>query len=64
MLEEPSTRTGGHVMTQSTDGGAFPELFEVIQGYAQRDYNHQVKALRIIAAAYLPLFEVPLMPDA
>ena len=51
-------------MTEPADGGAFPELFEVIQGYAQRDYNHQVKALRIIAAAYLPLFEVPPMPDA
>src|SRR5215216_4184807 len=63
-LEEPSTRTGGQVMTESTDEGAFPELFEVIQGYAQRDYNHQVKALRMIAAAYLPLFEVPPMPDA
>jgi hypothetical protein len=51
-------------MTEPTDEGAFPELFEVIQGYAQRDYNHQVKALRMIAAAYLPLFEVPPMPDA
>ena len=51
-------------MTQPTDGGAFPELFEVIQSYAQRDYSHQVKALRIIAAAYLPLYEVPPMPDA
>jgi hypothetical protein len=51
-------------MTEPMDGGAFPELFEVIQGYAQRDYSHQVKALRIIAAAYLPLFEVPPMPDA
>jgi hypothetical protein len=51
-------------MTEPTDEGAFPELFEVIQGYAQRDYNHQVKALRIIAAAYQPLFEVPPMPDA
>ena len=38
-------------MTELTNEGAFPELFEVIQGYAQRDYNHQVKALRIIAAA-------------
>jgi hypothetical protein len=63
-LEEPSTRTGGHVMTEPTDEGAFPELFEVIHGYAQRDYSHQVKALRMIAAAYLPLFEVPPMPDA
>ena len=51
-------------MTEPMDEGAFPELFEVIQRYAQRDYNHQVKALRIIAAAYLPLFEVPPMPDA
>jgi hypothetical protein len=51
-------------MTQPTDGGAFPELFEVIQSYARRDYSHQVKALRIIAAAYLPLYEVPPMPDA
>jgi hypothetical protein len=51
-------------MTEPADGGSFPELFEVIHDYAQRDYSHQVKALRIIAAAYLPLFEVPLMPDA
>jgi hypothetical protein len=51
-------------MTEPTDGGAFPELFGVIQDYAQSDHNHQVKALRIIAAAYLPLFEVPPMPDA
>lgn len=51
-------------MTESTDGGSFPELFEVIQDYAQRDYSHQVKALRIIAAAYLPLLDVPPMPDA
>ncbi len=51
-------------MTESTDKGSFPELFEVIQDYAQRDHNHQVKALRIIAAAYLPLFEAPPLPDA
>ena len=51
-------------MTEPMDGGAFPELFELIRDYAQRDYNHQVKVLRIIAAAYLPLFEVPPMPDA
>ncbi len=51
-------------MTESTDGGAFPELFEVIQDYAQRDHGHQVKALRMIAAAYLPSFDVPPMPDA
>jgi hypothetical protein len=57
-------RIGGQAMTESTDGGAFPELFGVIQDYAQRDHGHQVKALRVIAAAYLPLFEVPPMPDA
>ncbi len=51
-------------MTESTDGGTFPELFGIIQDYAQRDHGHQVKALRVIAAAYLPLFEVPPMPDA
>lgn len=44
--------------------GSFPELFEVVRDYAQRDHNHQVKALRVIAAAYLPLFEAPPMPDA
>ncbi len=51
-------------MTEPTDGGSFPELVKVIQDYAQRDYSHQVKALRIIAAAYIPLFDVPPMPDA
>jgi len=51
-------------MTEPTDGGSFPELFGVIQDYAQRDRNHQVKALRVIAASYLPLAEVPPMPDA
>jgi hypothetical protein len=63
-FEDQSNRTGEHVMTEPTDGGSFPELFGVIQDYAQRDYSHQVKALRIIAAAYLPLFDVPPMPDA
>src|SRR5215210_7774449 len=51
-------------MTEPTVGGAFPELFRVIQDYARRDHDHQVKALRIVAAAYLPLFEGPPMPDA
>ena len=51
-------------MTEPTEGGSFPELFGVLQDYARRDYNHQVKALRVIAAAFLPLFEVPPMPDA
>jgi hypothetical protein len=51
-------------MTESAHEGTFPELFGVIQDYAHRDHSHQVKALRIVAAAYLPLFEVPPMPDA
>ena len=51
-------------MTEPTDAGTFPELFGVIQDYAHRDRNHQVKALRVIAASYLPLAEVPPMPDA
>ena len=51
-------------MTDSTDGATFHELFSVIQDYAQRDHNHQVKALRVIAAAYLPLYDLPPMPDA
>ena len=51
-------------MTESAHEGTFPELFGVIQEYAHRDQSHQVKALRMIAAAYLPLFDVPPMPDA
>jgi hypothetical protein len=51
-------------MTESTPQGTFPELFGVIHDYAHRDHSHQVTALRIVAAAYLPLFEVPPMPDA
>jgi hypothetical protein len=51
-------------VTDPTDGGSFPELFEVIRDYAQRDNSHQVAALRVIATSYLPLFEAPPMPDA
>jgi len=51
-------------MTESAPEGTFPELFGVIHDYAHRDHSHQVTALRIVAAAYLPLFEVPPMPDA
>jgi hypothetical protein len=51
-------------MTDSTDGATFQELFSVVQDYAQRDHNHQVKALRVIAAAYLPLYDLRPMPDA
>ena len=51
-------------MTEPTNGGSFPELFGVIRDYAQRDHNHQVAALRVIAASYLPLFEASPMPEA
>jgi hypothetical protein len=51
-------------MTETGNGGAFPELFEVVRDYAQGDDVHQVQALRVIAAAYLPIFEAPPMPDA
>ena len=51
-------------MAEPTGGDSFPELFGVIEDYARRDHNHQVKALRVISASYLPLFEVPPMPDA
>ena len=51
-------------MTEPKGAESFPELFGVIQDYAQGDHNHQVKALRVISAAYLPLSEVPPMPDA
>lgn len=49
-------------MTEPT--GAFPELFEVLRDYAGRDHDHQVKALRVTAAAYLPSSGTPRMPDA
>jgi hypothetical protein len=51
-------------MTETGNGGAFPELFGVVRDYAQGDDAHQVQALRVIAAAYLPMFEAPPMPDA
>lgn len=51
-------------MIEPTNGGAFPELFGVVRDYAQGDDYHQVKALRVIAAAYLPMYEAPPMPDA
>src|SRR5215213_4522011 len=51
-------------MTETGNGGAFPELFEVVRDYAQGDDVHQVQALRVIASAYLPILEAPPMPDA
>ncbi len=51
-------------MTQPTSGGEFPELFELITRYSQRDYDHQEKALRVIARVYNVPFEVQGIPDA
>ena len=51
-------------MTESTGGGKFSELFEVITKYSQRDYYHQEKALRVIAGAYEVPLEAETMPDA
>ena len=51
-------------MTELGNEGAFPELFGVVRDYAQRDHAHQVQALRVIAAAYLPMYDAPPMPDA
>ena len=51
-------------MTETGNGGAFPELFGVVRDYAERDLAHQVQALRVIAAAYLPMYEASSMPDA
>ncbi len=41
----------------------YPELFEVIRAYAQRGYDHQDKALQIIAGTYVFMFEPEDMPD-
>ena len=46
------------------DAAAFPELFGVVRDYAGGDNAHQVQALRVIAAAYLPMMEAPPMADA
>ena len=51
-------------MTETGNDVAFPELFGVVRDYAQGDYAHQVQALRVIAAAYLPMLEAPPMADA
>ena len=51
-------------MTETGNDVAFPELFGVVRDYAQGDHAHQVLALRVIAAAYLPILEAPPMADA
>ena len=50
-------------MMEAENGGAFPELFEVVRAYAGGDHAHQVQALRVIAAAYLPMMGAPPMAD-
>jgi hypothetical protein len=42
----------------------FSELFEVIKDYSRRGYDHQDKALQIIAGTYVFMFETEDMPDA
>lgn len=42
----------------------FSELFEVIRDYSIRGYDHQDKALQIIAGTYVFMFENEDMPDA
>ncbi len=51
-------------MTESTGGGKFSELFEVLTTYSQRDHAHQQKALRVIAGCYEVPLEAEAMPDA
>lgn len=42
----------------------FSELFDVIEAYSKRGYDHQDKALQIIAGTYVFMFETEDMPDA
>ena len=51
-------------MTRSTSGDKFSELFGVITKYSQGDYDHQQKALRVIAGVYEVPLEAEAMPDA
>ena len=41
----------------------FSELFDVISDYSRRGYDHQDKALQIIAGTYVFMFEKEEMPD-
>jgi hypothetical protein len=50
-------------MTEPGDA-KFSELFEVIRTYAHKGYDHQDKALQIIAGTYVFMFEREEMPDA
>jgi hypothetical protein len=46
------------------ENAKFAELFEVIRTYSQGTYDHQDKALQIIAGTYVFMFEKEEMPDA
>jgi len=45
------------------DDAKFTDLFEVIEAYSRRGYDHQDKALQIIAGTYVFMFEQEEMPD-
>ncbi len=51
-------------MAKPPDHTKYSELFEVIEDYANRDYDYQDKALQVIAGAYVFMFEPEDMPDA
>ena len=51
-------------MAEAPDHNKYSELFEVIEDYANRDYDYQDKALQVIAGAYVFMFEPEDMPDA
>jgi hypothetical protein len=62
-MGQDKANEGIEKVTQPTSGSEFPELFEVITKYSQRDYDHQEKALRVIAGVYDVPFEAEGMPD-
>ena len=49
-------------MTEPEDA-KFTDLFEVIGAYSRKGYDHQDKALQIIAGTYVFMFEKEEMPD-
>lgn len=51
-------------MASDTRKGKYSELFEVIEGYAHKEYDYQDKALQVISGAYVFMFEPEDMPDA
>ncbi|MGB3684091.1 MAG: hypothetical protein WA990_16560 [Rubrobacteraceae bacterium] len=51
-------------MAEAPDHKKYSELFEVIEDYANREYDYQDKALQVISGAYVFMFEPEDMPDA